>query len=101
MEEILSMMDKAQLLIFIGVAVAAYYIGKFIKTPKTNGWNFILVASLIFVVRQIIENLPDFKTDLMLQATRYLVGWGSSLIFIIGFLIILIDYLKLKAQMEA
>lgn len=100
MEEILEILNKAQLMIFIGVAVASYYIGKFIKTPKTKGWNFILYGSLIFVARQAVENLPDFSTNFSLQATRFLIGWASSLAFIVGFMIILIDYLKLKAQLE-
>lgn len=100
MEGILELLNKAQLVIFIGVAVAAYYIDKFIKTPETKGWSFVLVASLIFVVRQAIENLPSFGTSLSLQATRFLVGWASALVFFVGFMVLIIDYSKLKARME-
>lgn len=103
-KDTLDMLGSINMIVWIIAPLAAIIADRFIKTPKTNGWRIASVGSLIIIGRQIIKLLPGYdKASVGWEAfhmARYLVGGVGAMILLIGFTVLLTDYLKLKAQME-
>lgn len=64
-------------------SIAAY---KFKTHFKKQSWTYIMVGSLIVLLRQIIKLIPAYKANDLVYISRYLVGAVGAIFLFIGFL---------------
>lgn len=107
-KEVLDLLGRINLVVWLIAPLASFVADRFIKTPKTNGWRIVAIGSIFVIGRQVFKLIPYYdkavyppEVFLPYHMWRYLVGGVGALILLVGFSVILIDYLKLKAEMEA
>jgi hypothetical protein len=107
-EQTLELLSTINLVVWLMAPAAAILADRFIKTPATKGWRIIAVGATFAIGRQLIKLLPAYdkasnppEVFLPLHMWRYLIGEAGAILLLIGFSLLLVDYLKLKARMSA
>jgi hypothetical protein len=106
-EQTLEVLGTVNLVVWLMAPVAAILADRFIKTPATKGWRIVAFGATFAIGRQLIKLLPGFdkaanppEVYLPLHMWRYVIGEIGGILLLIGFSLLLVDYLKLKARMS-
>jgi len=84
MESILELFGYTNTFTWLLAAIAAYKFSG-IYDVQNKGWIMVMIGSILMLVRQAVQHLPNYDTNYLMQVVRFGIGIASGIILAYGF----------------